>query len=132
MKSRLVVLALSTFALACGGSGGYGGSTADPTSPPPSGAIVRANTSLAFAPDSLDVTAGSAVTFTFGSVGHNVFFDPIGGAPQPGAPADIPGANANNSVSRTFATAGKYRYTCHIHPTMHGTVVVKAAVAAGG
>jgi hypothetical protein len=35
--------------------------------------------------------------------------------------------NTNTSVQRTFAAAGVYNYNCHIHPGMHGTVVVGAA-----
>jgi hypothetical protein len=60
------------------------------------------------------------VTFAFGSVGHNVFFDTAAGAP-----ADIPGINANTSVTRIFNTAGTFTYICHIHPSMQGTVVVQ-------
>jgi plastocyanin len=33
--------------------------------------------------------------------------------------------NANTSVTRTFETAGTFTYTCHIHPDMHGKVVVQ-------
>jgi plastocyanin len=66
------------------------------------------------------VHAGDAVTFAFGSVVHNVFF-----ASQAGAPTDIDGTNSNVSIQRTFTTAGTYQYTCHIHPSMHGTVVVQ-------
>jgi plastocyanin len=55
-------------------------------------------------------------------VAHNVFFDSV-----PGAPADIPGSNAGNSVSRTFASAGTYAYSCHIHPGMRGSIVVGTA-----
>jgi plastocyanin len=66
------------------------------------------------------VSAGQAVTFAFGSVAHNVFFDQ-----QAGAPPAIDGQNAGVSIQRTFATAGNYHYTCHIHPGMQGTVVVQ-------
>jgi plastocyanin len=66
------------------------------------------------------VNVGDVVTFTFGTVGHNVFFDA-----QAGVPTDIAGTNANVSVTRTFATAGTYKYSCHIHPSMHGEVVVR-------
>ena len=45
--------------------------------------------------------------------------------PQAGAPADIAGNNANVSITRTFATAGRYAYTCHIHPAMQGTIEVR-------
>ena len=129
MRFPVLILALAVVPLACGG-GGYGGS--GPTAPPETSATVNATPSLAFTPDAIDVKAGDVVTFAFGSVGHDVFFDPEGGVPQPGAPADIPGSNAGVSVARTFATAGRYHYTCHIHPFMHGTVVVMAAPVAGG
>jgi plastocyanin len=66
------------------------------------------------------VTAGDVVTFAFGSVAHNGFF-----TPRADAPADIAGDNANVSIMRTFWTAGPYAYTCHIHPSMQGTVVVR-------
>jgi len=105
---------------ACGG-GGYGGGGGGPTSPPPDGRTIAATPALTFGPSSLTVDAGDVVTFAFGSVAHNVFFD----GQQAGAPADIDGANANRSVQRTFTTAGTYQYTCHIHPSMQGTVVVR-------
>jgi plastocyanin len=63
-------------------------------------------------------------------VGHNVFFDAT-----PGAPADIPGVNANTSVTRSFATAGSFTFHCHIHAGRTGTVVVAATTSgttAGG
>src|SRR2546430_16596520 len=85
-----------------------GGGTA---APPPPGNTVAATPSLTFTPATLTVNAGDAVTFAFGSVPHNVFF-----TQQAGAPADIPGSNANVSGTRTFPTAGPYAYPCHIHP----------------
>jgi len=91
-----------------------------PTAPGGDGRTVSATPSLTFGPSPLTVHAGDAVTFAFGSVAHNVFFDQ-----QAGAPADIDGLNANVSIQRTFATPGTYNYTCHIHPSMHGTVVVQ-------
>jgi len=115
LKTMLVVAA--TLAAACGGGGGgYNGVTA----PPADGNTVAATSGLAFTPPTLQVNAGEAVKFSFGSVGHNVFFDA-----QAGVPADIGGTNANVTVSRTFATAGTYHYSCHIHPTMHGEIVVQ-------
>jgi plastocyanin len=96
---------------------GYGGAT----SPIPNdGHTIAATPSLAFTPATLTVSAGQAVTFAFGSVAHNVFFDQ-----QAGAPSDIDGQNASVSVARTFGTPGNYHYTCHIHPGMQGTVVVQ-------
>ena len=103
--------ALTTIAalLGCGGGAtaphGGGGGT-----PSAGKGTVNATAALAFSPGTLAVTAGDTVTFACGTVGHNVCFDA-----QAGAPADIAGSNANVSVTRVFATAGTYRYTCHIH-----------------
>jgi plastocyanin len=101
-------------AYGCGSGGG------DVTGPPPAANTVAATPDLTFTPSTLTVNAGDVVTFKFGSVAHNVFF-----AAQANVPADIPGNNASVSVQRTFASAGTYGYDCHIHPSMHGTIVVK-------
>ena len=113
ITNAFIVLSAATL-VACSG---YGGAT----SPIPSdGHTIAATPSLSFTPSSLTVNAGQAVTFAFGSLAHNVFFDQ-----QAGAPSDIAGLNADVSIQRTFATPGVYHYTCHIHPGMQGTVVVQ-------
>jgi plastocyanin len=118
----LALFALTCFAASACGGGGYGSTPMSPTppNPPPAADQVNATASLAFDPSTLTTQVGHAVTFAFGSVGHNVFFDAAAGAPS-----DISGVNANTSVARTFNTAGTFTYTCHIHPGMHGTVVVQ-------
>jgi plastocyanin len=125
----LTLVAATCFAAsACAGSGssGYGSGDGTPPTSPPSpttpGApdLVNATPAVAFDPPTLTTQVGHAVTFAFGSVGHNIFFDAAAGAP-----ADIPGVNANTSVTRTFDTPGTFTYTCHIHPYMQGTVVVQ-------
>ena len=120
--SKLTLTTILIALAACGGGSTTGGYIDAPPPPPPpgDGKTVNATPSETFTPATLTVNAGDAVTFAFGGVAHNVFFD----AAQ-GAPANIPGAIANSSIQRTFATAGTYNYACTIHPSMRGTVVVQ-------
>jgi plastocyanin len=85
-------------------------------------ATVSATPAIAFTPGTANILPGGTVTFAFGTLAHNVFFDAV-----PGAPADIPGNNSGTNVDRTFATPGTYTYNCHIHPGMTGKVVVGTA-----
>ena len=102
----------------------YGPSTTGTVGTPPvSSARVDATPSIAFTPANISLTTGGTVTFAFGSVPHNVFFD----NDPAGAPAAIDGVNANVSLQRTFPVAGVYNYYCHIHPGMRGTIVVGIA-----
>lgn len=113
-------LTIAVIAAALGACGGGGADGAALTEAPPDGHTIVGTPSLTFTPGSLTVSAGDEVTFSFGRVAHNVFFEG-----QVGAPADIGGQNADRSVRRTFATPGTYRFICHIHPTMRGFVVVE-------
>ena len=114
------------FAVACGGDG-YGSGSAGPTGPvdpgtaPVPAAAVQATPAERFTPQSVVLATGGTVTFEFGSLGHNVFFD---NAPA-GAPANITAVTTNQSVARTFTTAGTYVYHCHVHPSMTGAVFVR-------
>ena len=72
---------------------------------------------LAFSPATVDVSAGGTVTWTFGSVPHDVTFN------TPGAPQDIP-LLENGSASRDFPANGTFQYHCSIHSGMNGTVRV--------
>jgi plastocyanin len=81
----------------------------------PANATVVAPGSV-FQPGTVDVSAGGTVTWTFGSVGHNVTFT------TPGAPADIPEFQ-DGSVSRTFPNHGIFGYQCS-GPQMTGVVRV--------
>ena len=120
---RSLSMALSVAAaVACGGgTGPYGSGGGGGPPPPPPPATVEARPTLVFTPGNLTINAGETMTFAFGSIGHNVTFDNRVAA----TPADIPGANANKSVQRTFAVAGTYQYHCNIHPGMAGSIIVQ-------
>jgi plastocyanin len=114
-RTRIVLATLGVaFLAACGGG-------SDSTAPQPSSSFtVQATPGLQFTPNSITVPVGGSVTFAFGSIAHNVFFD---NAAQ-GAPSNI-GDKSNASVTLTFNSAGTYVYNCHLHPGMQGTVVVQ-------
>jgi len=121
ITTRLAFVPLAAL-LACGGSG-YGSTAPPPGSPPPPpppSNTIDATPAEVFTPGTLTVAAGQTVTFSFGSLAHNVFFAAVAGAP-----ANIEGFNSNTNVDRQFNTQGTFNYTCHIHPQMHGTVVVQ-------
>jgi plastocyanin len=118
MTSPLYALTFLALLSACGG-GAAGTVMPPPPGPPAMTATVNATPSIAFNPSPVKIVPGGTITFSFGSVAHNVYFDAVAGAP-----ADIPGNNASTSVSRTFTSAGTYGYSCHIHPGMRGTIVV--------
>ena len=120
MISRRYAWTFLALLSACGG-GAAGTTTGPPAGPPPMTATVNATPSIAFNPSSVKIASGGTITFDFGSVAHNVYFDAVSGAP-----ADIPGNNASSSITRTFASPGTYGYSCHIHPGMRGVIVVGA------
>ena len=120
LRSLSIATSLAAVLACGGGTGPYGGSGGGGTPPPPP-ATVEARPSLVFTPGNLVINAGETMTFAFGTVGHNVTFDNRVAA----TPADIPGANANKSVQRTFAVAGTYQYHCNIHPGMAGSITVQ-------
>jgi plastocyanin len=116
-KQALVALSLVA---ACGSSNDSTSPAVQPPSPPPTTATVQATPALAFTPGTVTIAVGGTVAVAFGSVAHNLYFD---NGPT-GAPANIPGTNANLTKALTFPTPGTFVYNCHIHPGMHGTVIV--------
>jgi plastocyanin len=123
--TRLLTSAAAVLGAACSSST-YAGSSNNPGGTPPMAATVNATSLNTFTPANVAVGVGGTVTFTFGDVAHNVFFD---NSPA-GAPDAIAGANANMSATRTFTTAGTFEFDCHIHPGMKGTVVVSNTASA--
>jgi plastocyanin len=116
-QAAVVGLALAAAAmLACssssngGGTGPIGGhSTTITASSSTSGGAYGMGGNYFFSPTPDTVTAGTAVTFRFGSVVHNIRFDT-----GPAAIDSIPLAS-NTSTNRTFPTAGTYNFHCTIH-----------------
>jgi plastocyanin len=88
--------------------------------PAPATAEVAAGNDNTFTPNRVVVAIGGTVTWTFGSVQHNVQFR--GAA---GAPANIPNSTPNQVVARTFQNAGTFDYDCTLHSGMNGRVVVR-------
>ena len=77
-----------------------------------------------FAPSSITVNAGDAVTWTnMGHVpeGHTVS----------GNGFDSGTLHGGASYTHTFNSPGTFNYVCHIHPFMKGKVVVEAASSGG-
>lgn len=74
-----------------------------------------------WSPDSIQVPVGSLVEFATGT-DHDAVFDSV-----PGAPSDIQalpqGTRVTSLPSRTFATAGTFRFTCTRHGE-RGVIVV--------
>jgi len=83
-------------------------------------ASVAATTESVFTPRTVDVGTGGTVTWTFGSLAHNVVFGAAAGAP-----ANIP-VTTSASVSRTFNTPGTFNYDCTLHAGMTGVVNVRS------
>jgi plastocyanin len=86
---------------------------------PTSASVVASSGDFTFAPRDVAISRGGSVTWTFGTLEHNVNF--LGGA---GAPSSITSGYAA-SISRTFATAGNFSYNCTIHAGMSGQVIVR-------
>ena len=94
-------------ALAACGGGGYNAPSGptDPGDPTPvRDATVQATPSEQFTPGRINLLVGGTVTYAFGSLAHNVFFD---NAPT-GAPDNITAPSSNKSVTLTFNTKGTY------------------------
>lgn len=81
--------------------------------------VTASSAANTFNPQIVGVARGGSVTWSFSAVEHNVTFSGGGGAP-----ANIPNT-VNNSVSRTFGTAGNFPYDCSLHAGMTGTVIVR-------
>ncbi|MGZ4213954.1 MAG: cupredoxin domain-containing protein [Actinomycetota bacterium] len=125
LRSKLGIIAvcvgLGLVVAACSSSGTPSGSSSTPPASSPaatSGNQVQATAQLTFSPTTLTVKAGQAVTWMNSSgFPHTVTFD--------SGPAFDQQLPDGSSVSRTFSTAGTFKYHCTIHgQSMSGTIVV--------
>jgi plastocyanin len=129
MRARAMTVGL-TLAAAAAVAGCSSSSTGPGGGNPPGGSsntIVASSTTTGgtygsggnyfFSPTPDTVAAGAAVTYSFGSVTHNVHFDAVANAPD-----SIP-SSSNTNVVRNFTTAGTFNYHCLIHG-ISGVVVV--------
>jgi plastocyanin len=74
---------------------------------------------FAYSPSTLTVSRGTTVTWTNNdSAPHTVTSDGSG-------PLNSSTLGRGASYSFTFTSAGTFSYHCAVHPSMHGTIVVK-------
>ena len=115
LSKALVAVLLLALVLALVGCSGSGATT------PATGASSTAGTTVvekgfAFTPPTLEVKVGDTVTFkNEDSAPHNVSIDD----------KELGNQATGASVTWTAEKAGTFAYTCTIHPTMTGEIVVK-------
>jgi plastocyanin len=111
-------LLLSLSLLACGGGGDE---STGPTGDVPGAAATIRMPGNSFSPAEVTIAPGGTVAFVFPSTPHNAIFK----SPRPaGTPADID-VTSNQTVMRTFPTAGTFPYDCTLHAGMVGRVIVR-------
>jgi plastocyanin len=79
---------------------------------------------FAFSPQSITIGVGDTVTWTNADAQRH-------SATADDASFDTGTIARGASASETFATAGTFGYHCKVHPSMTGTVVVRAAAGGG-
>ena len=120
--AAVLLLGLMLALVGCSSGGGStgGGYSTPPAGTSSSGSAATGTTvvekGFAFSPATLDVKVGDTVTFkNEDSAPHNVKIDGKElGSQDPGA-----------SVTWTASAAGSFPYSCIIHPSMTGEIVVK-------
>lgn len=116
----VALLALLLALAACGGGGeatGSGTPTPNPPAPPTDANAVRVEDNL-FNPGAVATASGTAVTWSWaGAAPHNVTFeDGVGSS----------ATQTSGTHTRSFPSAGTYRYRCTIHSTSFSSGMVGA------
>jgi plastocyanin len=99
--------------------------TLPPAATPPPGSGAVAIVDFDFAPQVLEVSTGTTVTWMNRGVAPHTVTATDGGF-------DSGFLSAGDSYSRTFTAAGSFEYLCAIHPAMTGSVVVTGATGGTG
>lgn len=125
MNKILVFSFLLVSSFIFGGCSLYGGTQNSPTnigvSNTPTEMLKTGSTAItiqnfSFNPDTLTVKTGDTVTWTNNdSVNHQIKSDTFNSVPL----------NTNQTFSFTFTNAGTYNYSCAIHPSMTGKIIVE-------
>ena len=101
---------------------GRGDAMSSSTPAPSASPVAVKIANFAFSPQTITVTAGTAVKWTnTDQVAHT--------ATASDNSFDSGNLTQNQSWSHTFTKPGKYAYVCSYHPNMTGTVIVTAAAA---
>jgi plastocyanin len=118
---RLVGIVLaSTFAIALVACSSPGGGDASGAGEPVATSTVDLPPSYRFEPASIQVAAGTTVTWT----NHDNFTHSVQ-LMDGGLPTDPMVMQPGSDATFRFTTAGTYHYQCHLHPqNMQGTVTV--------
>jgi len=87
---------------------------------------------LAFSPDSVTISPGTTVTFSWGTDGHNIVVDSQPDGANWGGVSSV--ENTGFEHQHTFETEGTYEYYCepHLSAGMEGTIEVAAGGGGGG
>jgi plastocyanin len=94
----------------------------------PGDAAVVAGPGNAFTPTIVNVPVGATVTFSNAGGEHNVVWDDLG---PPGTPSP-PSSSWTVTPSRTFTTAGTYRFYCLFHGGPNGVGMAGTVTVGGG
>ncbi|HLZ21182.1 MAG TPA: plastocyanin/azurin family copper-binding protein [Ktedonobacterales bacterium] len=135
-KSAFILFAIFVFALAaCGGTtagGGGGGGSSSTGTTGNSATIGMAATSFSGSTN-VTIKAGQSVTFNDPSssggthdlvTGTHGMFTAAQGAPSEFSPSGGVVFNPGDTKAITFPTAGTFKITCTIHPSMQVTITV--------
>ncbi len=119
LLSTMILVTAGIFVISCGkSSSGYNSNPGGGTPPPPPAGNSVSIKDMAFSPATLNVTAGTTVTWTNNdAITHTVTADD--------ASFDSGNVAAGATFTHKFTAAATVSYHCKIHAGMTASVVVK-------